>query len=109
MVLEKSPRRTRNSGRRSGGSGDEAVLFEYTATGADDSHFRDTITLYRGDMGRLDEGEFLNDSLVDFHLKSVAIAGSPVTACAPAWLLQLSCADARIAPPSPFSLQAFSH
>jgi len=71
----RSRRSTRSSSRNGGGFGGfdgaarEAVLHKYTATGADASQSRDTITLYRGDLDRLKPGEFLNDSLVDFSLK----------------------------------------
>ena len=67
-------RRSRRSSARkqSGGSSaaaSDVVHLMYTARGSCHAQSRDTITIYSGDLDRLDEGEFLNDSLVDFWLK----------------------------------------
>ena len=60
----RSARRARGGGRlRLSEAAKAEQLFTYSTSPVD------TVTLVRGDMERCAEGEFLNDSLVDFFVK----------------------------------------
>ena len=77
-------RRSRRSSTRTrfGGSSaaaSDVVHLVYTAPGSRHAQSRDTITIYSGDLDRLNEGEFLNDSLVDFWLKHYHVEPEQLT------------------------------
>lgn len=67
QVLEGSPKKCRRSRRHAKQESEDAatVLLQYPL----DASSVDAVPLTSGDLGRLEEAEFLNDNIVDFFLK----------------------------------------